>query len=281
MIPTDFLASKDNPPVYRTRGSSCDKTYERGTFFLRGERRDSLTISASSVMSRIILNPLWGISSESSLIPYVFESSSGYLCSICCDTLDEEEAEIYTVPNCEHIFHKRCISVWKKESPKCPCCRGPLPSEIGPTLTALENIPPAEELPEMSRGAMQENVIFSPVGVIFPICLVLLFILFEVAVFAIFIVLTFFMALYVIFHEETQHIYYTICLVITLLILFPFAIIFLLVSFICQIGYIFYRTGRFYYNVFSCNMRWISAISFIIDRTVILTTYVFELLDAL
>jgi len=281
MIPTDLLASTNNPPVYTTRGSSSDKTYERGTFFLRGERRDSLTISASNVMSRIILNSFWGFSSESSLIPYVFESSSGCLCSICLDTLDEEVAEIYTVPNCNHIFHKRCISLWKKESPKCPCCRGPLPSEIGPTLSVLENIPPVEELPEMSWGAVQENLIFSPVGVIFPICLVLLFVLLEVAVFAIFIVLTFFMALYIIFQEETQQVYSTICLVIILFILFPFVIIFLLVSFICQVGYILYRTGRFYYNVFSCNTRWISATSFIIDRTVVLTTYVFELLDAL
>jgi len=281
MIPGDLLPPRDYPPVSTTRGSSSDKTYERGTFFLRGERRDSLTISASNVMSRIILNSMWGISSESSLIPYVFESSSGCLCSICLDTLDEEVAEIYTVPNCNHIFHKRCISLWKKESPKCPCCRGPLPSEIGPTLSVLDNIPRAEELPEMSWSAVQENVLFSPVGVIFPICLVLLFLLLEVAVFAVFICLTFFMALYIIFQEETQQVHCTISFVITLFILFPFVLIFLLGSFIFQVGYILYRTGRFYYNVFSCNMRWISARNFIIDRTVILTTYAFELLDAL
>jgi len=281
MIPADFLSSREYPPLNdTTRGSSSDKSYERGTFFLKRER-DSLTISASNVMSRIILNPLWGISSESSLIPYVFEPSSGCLCSICLDTLDEEEAEIYTVPKCEHIFHKRCISLWKKESSKCPCCRGPLPKEIGPTLSVLENIPPEEEPPEMTWGAVQENVIFSPVGVIFPICLVLLFVLLEVAVFAIFIVLTFFMAIYVILQKENHHIYSTIYFVIILFILFPFVIIFLLVSFTCKVCYILHRTGRFYYNVFSCNIRWTGAISFIIDRTLILTTYVFELLDAI
>merc|ERR1719334_1429021 len=232
-------------------------------------------------MSRVILHPFWGISSESSLIPYIYESSSGFLCSICLDTLDEEEAEIYTVPECGHTFYKRCISLWKKESSKCPCCRGPLPSEIGPTLSVLENIPTAEEPPEMTWRAVQENVIFSPVGVIFPICLVLLFVLLEVAVFAIFIVLIFCMAMYTIFQEEAQQIYSTICLVLSFWLLFPFLIIFLTVSFTCQICYILYRTGRFYYNVFSCHMRWINAISFIIDRTVVLTTYVFELLEAL
>jgi len=153
--------------------------------------------------------------------------------------------------------------------------------EIGPTLSVLDNIPAAEEPPEMSWEAVVENVIFSPVGAIFPICLVLLFVLLEVAVFAIFVVLTFFMAMYVIFQEETQQIYSTICLVILLFILFPFVIIFLLVSFAFQVTYILYRTGRFYYNVFSCNMRWTGAISFIIDRTVILTTYAFEQLDAI
>jgi len=214
------------------------------------------------------------------LIPYVFDSSSGYLCSICLDSLDEEEAEIYTVPKCEHIFHKRCITLWKKESSKCPCCRGPLPSEIGPTFSVLENIPVAEELPEMSWEAVQANVIFSPVGALSPVCLVLLFIMLEVAVFGIFLVIIFSMAIYVIFHE-TQQFYSTICLVVILIVLFPFVIIFLLVSFVCQVGYILYRTGRFYYNVFSCNMRWTGATSFIINRTVILTIYAFEQLDAI
>jgi len=214
------------------------------------------------------------------LIPYVFDSSSGYLCSICLDSLDEEKAEIYTVPNCEHIFHKRCITLWKKESSTCPCCRGPLPLEIGPTYSVLENIPVDEEPPEMSWEAVQANVIFSPVGAISPVCLILLFILLEVAVLAIFIVTTFSMAMYVIF-QETEHFYSTIYLVVILLILFPFVIIFLLVSFVCQFGYLLYRTGRFYYNVFSCNMRWTGAMSYIINRTVILTVYAFEQLDAI
>jgi len=282
MIPLD-LASRDNPPIYSMRGSSSDKaSYERGTFFLRGERRDSysLTLSASTAVSRILLNP-WGINSESSLVPYVFESSSGILCSICQDTLEEEEAEFYKVPDCNHIFHKRCISLWKKESPKCPCCRGPLPIEIGPTLSVLENIPAAEELLEMTRAHVLENIIFSPIGIIFPICLVCLFILLEVAMFGIFIVLTFVMAMYVIFQEEAQQIYSTICLVIIVWMLFPLVIVFLLVCFILQICYIFYRTGKFYCNVFLCNIRWSGSINFIIERTVVLTTYVFELLDAL
>lgn len=281
MIPNDLAPSRENPIIYTRRSTSSDKSsYERGTFFLRGERRDSLTLSASNVMSRVILNP-WGISSESNLIPYVFESSSGLLCSICLEPLDEEDANFYRVPACEHIFHKRCIWKWKKESPKCPCCRGPLPSEIGPTLSCLENIPPAEELPEMTRAAVIENVVFSPVGVIFPICLVLLFLLLETAIFAIFIVLTFFMAIYVIFQEEAQRIFFALFLVIVVGTIFPFVIVSMVASFIIQICYILYRTGRFYYNVFSCNIRWTDAINFIIERTVVLTTYVFELLDNL
>jgi hypothetical protein len=281
MIPMDISRDTPNPPVYTARGSSS-ASYERGTFFLRGERRDSysLTLSASTVMSRIILNP-WGINSESSLVPYVLESSSGISCSICLDTLDEEDAEFYEVPVCNHIFHKRCISTWKKESSKCPCCRGPLPIEIGPTLSVLENIPAADELPEITRANVLENVIFSPVGIIFPFCLVCLFILLEVAIFVIFIVLTFAMAMYVIFQEEAQHIYSTICLGIIVCSLFPLVIVFLVVCFILQICYIVYRTGRFYCNIFSCRIRWRGCTTFIIERTIVLTTYVFELLDAL
>ena len=145
----------------------------------------------------------------------------------------------------------------------------------------MENIPEADELPEMTRVAVLENVIFSPVGLIFPICLVSLFLLLETAIFAIFIVLTFFMAIYVIFQEEAQRVCFALFLVLVVGMIFPFVIASMVACFIFQICYILYRTGKFYYNVFSCNIRWSGAINFIIERTVVLTTYVFELLDKL
>ena len=45
-----------------------------------------------------------------------------YSCCICLeDTIDSKSIEI--LPNCGHIYHKKCISEWKKTSNDCPYCR--------------------------------------------------------------------------------------------------------------------------------------------------------------
>jgi len=244
------------------------------------------------VISRIVLANIRGsTSTECSFVPYLPGSSTHssptnptsvsvvMLCSICRQPMDEEQGNLYTVKGCKHTYHKHCISQWKKHSMKCPCCQGPVPNEIGLTLSRLQNVPVEEDLSDMTLETILENVIFSPIGIIWPICLVSLFVLFETAFVGIFITLTFFMALYIIFKEESHRTINGICLVIVLCLIFPPVVVILVTTFILQMFYIFYKTVVFYVNVFTCKMRWSSANKFIINRTVSLITYIFEVLE--
>jgi len=136
-----------------------------------------------------------------------------------------------------------------------------------------------EVIPEMTSVGIIENVIFSPVGVAWSICLVLLFLVFEAACFGIFIALVFFMALYVMFIEESHNIAYCIYLVIVFCLVFPPVIVILVTCYVLQVLYTLYRTVKFYANVFTCKMRWSSANKFIINRTVALITYAVQVLE--
>jgi len=259
----------------------------------RFRRSTSPSLTASQVITRIVLSNI-GVSTEKSLVPYLSSPSSTSLClttptnptsssvetlcSICLQAMDQEHGDLYTVRLCTHVYHKRCISQWKKYSTKCPCCRGPLSDELGLTFSRLQNFPAEEALPDMTRDGVLENIIFGAVGCVWPICLVFVFLVFEVAAFAIFVVLTFFMAIIVFFHEESRSTS-RLCLLIVLSLVFPPAVVVLVVSFILQIFYVLYRTVAFYGNVFMCRMRWSSANKFIITRTVSLVIYVFDWLN--
>jgi len=256
-------------------------------------RSSSSSFSVSQVISRIVLSSV-SVGMEASCFYYPGTSSSSNnqntssnqtrdsvetLCAICLQTMDEEMGGLYTVTGCSHVYHKQCISRWTKNSRKCPCCRGPLADDLGLTLSGLHSVVNNEVMQEMTRAGFLENVIFSPIGVAWPICLVFLFLVFETACFGFFIPLVLLMSLYVIFQEESQNIASCICLVIVLCLMFPPVTVMLLSCFILQVFYILYRTVAFYVNVFSCKMRWRSANIFIINRTVALLTYAVDLLN--
>jgi len=150
------------PPPYQPTPS------DEGIFF----RSDSLTKSATNVISRALTNV--GFTNE---MPYRVGDSE-ILCSICLETMDEEQGNLFTVSACSHTFHKTCIAKWKEVSRRCPCCRGPLPDEIGPTNSSLRNLP-AEEVVHMNESVICVNVIFCAVGVAYPIFLLSVFIAFE------------------------------------------------------------------------------------------------------
>ena len=46
----------------------------------------------------------------------------GHECAICLDGLEGESA--VELPGCEHVFHRRCISMWFSTERTCPICRG-------------------------------------------------------------------------------------------------------------------------------------------------------------
>jgi hypothetical protein len=43
-------------------------------------------------------------------------------CSICLDTIDNDEREIIKT-DCSHYFHKKCLKEWFSKSLSCPLCR--------------------------------------------------------------------------------------------------------------------------------------------------------------
>jgi len=152
----------------------------------------------SSVMSK-----LPGSSTET-WSNYLTSFSVESLCSLCSETIDEELGDLYCIMGCEHIYHNRCISEWKKYSTKCPCCRGPLRDKLDSRFSILQNMPSEEALPDMSPDAILENVIFCPLGIIWPIFIVSLFVLLETACFCLFIVFILFGAFYVIYNEDAN-----------------------------------------------------------------------------
>jgi len=43
-------------------------------------------------------------------------------CSICIEMFKEKEFK-RCIPDCKHIFHKKCIDKWLKKKASCPMCR--------------------------------------------------------------------------------------------------------------------------------------------------------------
>jgi len=201
------------------------------------------------------------------------------LCAICLDVKDAEMGNLYIVTGCSHVYHEHCIFQWKRKSRKCPICLGPLTNDLGPTLLGIHPMLTDEVIPEMTSVGILENMIFSPIGVAWPICLVLLFLVFETACIGIFITLVFFIGLYALCQEESHNIVYCFCLAIVLFLVFPPFIVILIMSFTLQVIYTLYRTVAFYVKVFTCKMRWSSANKFIINRIIVLITYAVQILE--
>jgi len=262
-----------------------------GLQLILGSCSSSSFIQASQIISRIVLSNIDG-GTESSLVLYLSGTSTASinltnssnqsldsleeLCSICLQAMDEEKGDLNTVTGCTHVHHKQCISRLKKRSQNCSCSKGLLGDELGSSLTDKENGSSEEALLEITRSGILENIIFGPLGIIWVMCLVNVFLTFEVPCLVIFILITFFMGPYIIFQEKSLNIVSSIGLVIVFCFMFPLVLSFLLTVFIFQIFYTLYRTGSFYVKVFTCKMRWCNANRFIIKRTVTLTRYFFE-----
>jgi len=192
--------------------------------------------------------------------------------------MDEEEGDLFTIPACSHTYHLHCIARWKRQSKKCPYCRGMLPDEIGSTLSRLRNLPTEPVLPEMTWYAIFGNVVLGIPCIAYPLILVVLVLVLESAFLGIFIVLTFFIANYLILFEDDQHCS-AISVSIILCLIFPLIVVCLVAAFVAQILYMFYRMMSFYVNACACKIRWSGAFDFIISRTMTISSYLFDMLS--
>jgi len=63
---------------------------------------------------------------------------SGELCVICLEKMEDQDEDVYTITECKHRYHEKCIRQWKIEKTICPLCRGPLPNDLGTTKEETE-----------------------------------------------------------------------------------------------------------------------------------------------
>jgi len=140
-------------------------------------RGNSLAPSASTLMSKAnesttsLINRTLTTNGLNPNIPYRL-SEVEIKCSICLAKMDEQEGNLFTVPGCSHIYHKNCILQWKKQSKKCPCCRGPMPDSLGPTLTELQKLPAEPVLPDMTWDHIIRYVVSFLLGTLVGILLI-------------------------------------------------------------------------------------------------------------
>ncbi|XP_028785712.1 RING-H2 finger protein ATL70-like [Neltuma alba] len=58
-------------------------------------------------------------------------------CSICLGDYNESEW-LRELPDCGHLFHRKCIDMWLRMSPSCPLCRtSPLPTPVSTPLAEV------------------------------------------------------------------------------------------------------------------------------------------------
>ena len=46
-------------------------------------------------------------------------------CPICLDPIYDNDSQIKT--KCKHLFHRKCLYIWKRRNNSCPICRTKLP----------------------------------------------------------------------------------------------------------------------------------------------------------
>jgi len=231
-------------------------------------RSYSLTQSATNVISRTLTKV--GFDRE---IPYMANDTE-VSCSICLETMDEEQGDLLTVSACAHVFHKTCIAKWKEVSRKCPCCRGPLSEEIGPTyslLQNLQNLPEANVLLPVNKSDIYVNVIFCALGIGYVLSLVSLYIV----GFVLFLLLTFIASIYM-SHEFMygNNIFYILGVLIGLSFAFSCLACCSALGCVLQVLYVLFRTLKFYVMILMCKARWTDAYSFIIQRTLDMNAHI-------
>lgn len=229
--------------------------------------RDSFSQSATNVIGRALSSV--GFNSE--------KSCSVAECMICLEAMDEEQGNLFTIPGCSHTFHETCIAQWKKQSRKCPCCRGLLPDDIGPTISGSRNLPPENVYLDSHESATCLNLIFCPLCVVYPLFLLGCFIAYMSVASFMFLLLTFWMAIYESVQEESN-ICSIVCVLIAGCILFPVLLGFMYLIIMLQILYMLFRIVKFYAMVSMCKIRWNDAYSFIVKRTISLTGFYFDVL---
>jgi len=208
--------------------------------------------------------------------------NNGNMCAICLEEMDEENGEIYTIPICQHKFHEECVKRWKKEKATCPSCRGVMPEELGLTnrhfwIGNRQMTINAREPPQPTFCHIFSTLLFSPLGILYSLLVVLSYAVLVLMLF-LFMVLFFlvFSQWYALTGEDQNSMCGRICQSITSIILFPFLVLAMFLTWICQMHLLLTHLGTYYKKIVTCECRWTDAFSETVLPTIIATQDAFR-----
>jgi len=262
-----------------------------------------LSSNKSSFSSPLSLVP-WGVKSLSSVLPVAssnisrstlsplqrLRAESGALCAICLEDFINEDNETFTIANCSHTFHLKCIRRWKKEEVTCPLCRGPLPEELGITSTVEQNQPSdilqrilnwlaLENENTVTRRDKITNLILTPFGLAWVLLIIPLLLMLETLCLFFISPVALAILLAQTCNESFNH-YYDLFVRVSLIIFLTVISFVLLAAVIytLQIPFLIYILITFCFDVLKCKRKWQDAHSYVARKLIFGTMYT-ELLE--
>jgi len=217
---------------------------------------------------------------------------SGEMCAICLEEMLDQDDDIYTITECKHRYHEKCIRQWKIEKSICPLCRGPLPDELGATKEENEQYNQAVILARILRCLPSENegivtrrwkiinILLTPLGIAWLILIMPIVLVLE----TLFLCILPPILMVSLLREVHDEIFYNCCnfsmwlsfmIMLTLVGIFSAVVI----VFIVQIPFLMYVTGTFCFNVFTFKRRWQDAFPYIMRRVIFGSLNYYLLLD--
>ncbi|XP_010491212.1 PREDICTED: putative RING-H2 finger protein ATL71 [Camelina sativa] len=135
-------ASPTTTPRTRRRQRETNETLQAGQegFNFEGDddQNDTVVVEVLGLNDEVIKS-FPKLAYEEACVSYSLqrESSSTTCCSICLAEYKKKDM-IRVLPDCNHLFHDKCVDPWLKLHPTCPVCRtSPLPS---PAITPVADV---------------------------------------------------------------------------------------------------------------------------------------------
>ncbi|XP_010423335.1 PREDICTED: putative RING-H2 finger protein ATL71 [Camelina sativa] len=135
-------ASPTTTPRTRRRQRETNGAFQAGQegFNFEGDddQNDTVVVEVLGLNDEVIKS-FPKLAYEEACVSYSLqrESSTTTCCSICLADYKKTDM-IRVLPDCNHLFHDKCVDPWLKLHPTCPVCRtSPLPS---PAITPVADV---------------------------------------------------------------------------------------------------------------------------------------------
>jgi len=254
---------------------------------LESPNLSTVSVSPTNVISLATVRP-----QSTGLVEQLTLVESGEMCAICLDDMLDQDDDIYTITECKHRYHEKCIRQWKIEKSICPLCRGPLPDELGATKEEEEQFHQAAILLRILRCLPSENervvtsrwktinILLTPLGIAWLLLIIPIVLGLE----TLFLCILPPIMMVSLLREAYDEIFYNcfnFCTWLSFVIMLTLVGIFLavVIVFIVQIPYLTYITATFCFKVFTFKRRWQDAFTYILRRLIFGSLNYYLLLD--